>query len=193
MKNKIVLASASPRRREIFSMFSLPVEVSVSEVDEEIKEALTPDETVLCLSRRKGEAVAVKYPADTLVVAADTVVSHNGKILGKPKDEAEAYSMLRSLSGTCHEVWTGYTVFCGDKSVSRAVKTLVHFKALTDEEIYSYIETRDPFDKAGGYGAQSKAAVFVEKIDGDFFNVVGFPLSDFYDTVKKEFGIDLWK
>ncbi len=192
MKRKIVLASASPRRLEIFNMFSLCPEVSVSDVDETLDREMTPDETVMCLSRRKGEAVRVRYPSSTLIVSADTVVSYGGKILGKPQDPEDAVAMLTMLSGTCHEVWTGYTVFCDGREVSRAVKTEVHFKPLTKEEICAYVETGESIDKAGAYGAQGKASVFVSRIDGDFFNVVGFPLSDFYDTVKKEFGIDLF-
>ncbi len=193
MKKKIVLASASPRRREIFNMFGICPEVSVSDVDETLERVMTPDETVMCLSRLKGEAVRAKYPEEVLVVSADTVVSYKGEILGKPVDEADAVRMLSMLSGTSHEVWTGYTVFCDGKSVSHSVVTRVFFKELSEEEIRAYVATGESLDKAGAYGAQGRASVFVEKIEGDFFNVVGFPLSHFYDTVKEEFGVDLWK
>ena len=191
MKPEIILASASPRRLEILKMFGLSPVVQVSHVDETIEEEMSPDKTVLYLSRIKGEEIAKNNP-DSLVVSADTVVAHLGEILGKPRDDDDAFRMLKSFSGKTHEVWTGYSVFYKGKKVSRAVLTNVTFKSLSDEEIYSYIKTGEPKDKAGSYGAQSRAAVFVEKIDGDFFNVVGFPLSDFYTIVRTEFGIDLW-
>ena len=188
----IVLASASPRRKEIFSMFGMSPEICVSSVDESYDKSLAPEEVVKFLSRKKGEAVAEKYP-HSLVVSADTVVAFDGKILGKPRDEKEAVEMLESLSGTTHEVWTGYSVFYEGRSVSCAEVTKVEFKTLSKEEISSYVATGEALDKAGSYGAQGKASVFVKGIDGDFFNVVGFPLSHFYDTVKREFCVDLWK
>ena len=190
MRPEIVLASASPRRLEILKMFRLNPVVSVSDVEEKVEEGLTPDKIVIGLSCIKGEAVAPRYP-EALVVSADTVVAYEGKILGKPRGEREAYEMLKSLSGTSHEVYTGYSMFFGGRCVSRAVRTVVKFKKLSDYEIKEYIKTGEPFDKAGGYGAQGMAAAFVEGIDGDFFNVVGFPLSHFYATVKEEFGIEL--
>ena len=191
MKPEIVLASKSPRRLEILKMFGLDPVVKVSDVEENVDEALTPAEIVMALATLKGEAVAKDYP-ESLVVSADTVVAHEGRILGKPKDDEDAYRMLRGYSGKSHEVYTGYSVFYKGKRVTRSVCTRVSFKALSDEEIYAYIKTGEPRDKAGAYGAQSRAAVFVDKIDGDFFNVVGFPLSDFYTTVMTEFGINLW-
>ncbi len=191
MKPEIILASASPRRLEILKMFGLDPVVCVSQVDETVEDALTPRETVEYLSRIKGEAVAVGKP-DSLVVSADTVVAHNGEILGKPRDDEDAYRMLSSFSGKTHEVWTGYSVFYKGKRITRSVVTSVTFKSLSDEEIWAYIKTGEPKDKAGSYGAQSRAAVFVERIDGDFFNVVGFPLSDFYTAVMDELGISLW-
>ncbi len=191
MKPEIILASASPRRLEILKMFGLDPVVCVSQVDETVEDGLTPGETVEYLSRIKGEAVAVGK-TDVLVVSADTVVAHNGEILGKPRDDEDAYRMLSSFSGKTHEVWTGYSVFYNGKRITRSVVTSVTFKSLTDEEIWAYIKTGEPKDKAGSYGAQSRAAVFVERIDGDFFNVVGFPLSDFYTTVMNELGISLW-
>jgi len=191
MKPQIILASASPRRLEILEMFGLAPVVQVSHVDETIEEELSPEKTVLYLSRIKGEEIARDFP-DSLVVSADTVVAHLGEILGKPRDDEDAFRMLKSFSGKTHEVWTGYSVFYKGRIVSRAVLTNVTFKSLSDDEINAYIKTGECRDKAGSYGAQSRAAVFVEKIDGDFFNVVGFPLSDFYTTVREEFGIDLW-
>ena len=191
MKPEIILASASPRRLEILKMFGLDPVVCVSQADETVEDGLTPRETVEYLSRIKGEAVAVGKP-DSLVVSADTVVAHNGEILGKPRDDEDAYRMLSSFSGRTHEVWTGYSVFYKGKRITRSVVTSVTFKSLSDEEIWAYIKTGESKDKAGSYGAQSRAAVFVERIDGDFFNVVGFPLSDFYSAVMDELGISLW-
>ena len=191
MKPEIILASASPRRLEILKMFGLSPRVCVSDADETIKEPMTPSETVEYLSEIKGGEIAVANP-DSIVVSADTVVAHNGEILGKPRDDEDAFRMLKSFSGCTHEVWTGYSVFYKGKRITRSVCTNVTFKKLSDEEIYEYIKTGEPRDKAGAYGAQSRAAVFVERIDGDFFNVVGFPLSDFYTTVKDELNILLW-
>ena len=191
MRPEIILASASPRRLEILKMFGLDPTVCISQVDETVGEDMSPRQTVEYLSRIKGEAVAVGK-SDALVVSADTVVAHNGEILGKPRDDEDAYRMLSSFSGKTHEVWTGYSVFYKGKRITRSVVTSVTFKSLSDEEIWAYIKTGEPKDKAGSYGAQSRAAVFVERIDGDFFNVVGFPLSDFYSAVMTEFGISLW-
>jgi len=191
MKPEIVLASKSPRRLEIFKMFGLDPIVRVSEVEEKVEDGLSPSETVMALAELKGNAVACDFP-ESLVVSADTVVAHEGKILGKPSDDEDAYRMLSSFSGKSHEVYTGYSVFYKGKRVTRSVCTSVTFKALSDEEIWAYIKTGEPRDKAGAYGAQSRAAVFVDKIEGDFFNVVGFPLSDFYTTVMTEFKINLW-
>lgn len=191
MRPEIILASASPRRLEILKMFGLDPTVCISQVDETVGEDMSPRQTVEYLSRIKGEAVAVEK-SDALVVSADTVVAHNGEILGKPRDDEDAYRMLSSFSGKTHEVWTGYSVFYKGKRITRSVVTSVTFKSLSDEEIWAYIKTGEPKDKAGSYGAQSRAAVFVERIDGDFFNVVGFPLSDFYSAVMTEFGISLW-
>lgn len=190
-KPEIILASASPRRLEILRMFGLDPTVKALAVDESCDPSLTPAETVEYLSKIKGERVALEHP-DALVVSADTVVSHGGKILGKPHSEKEAYEMLSSFSANAHEVFTGYTVFYKGKSFTRSVVTRVLFKKLSDEEIYAYIATKEPFDKAGAYGAQGRAAVFVDRIDGDFFNVVGFPLADFYTAVREQFSVNLW-
>ncbi len=187
---KIVLASKSPRRLEIFKMFSLDPEVIVSDVDETVESGITPAETVIRISQKKGGQIA-KIRPESMVVSADTVVVHDGKILGKPKNEDEAFEMLRTYSGRSHEVFTGYTVFYKGESFSRAVKTVVTFKELSNDEITAYIMTGEPKDKAGAYGAQGRAAAFIEKIEGDFFNVVGFPLSDFYTAVKENFDIRL--
>ena len=148
MRPEIVLASASPRRLEILKMFRLNPVVSVSDVEEKVEEGLTPDKIVIGLSCIKGEAVAPRYP-EALVVSADTVVAYEGKILGKPRGEREAYEMLKSLSGTSHEVYTGYSMFFGGRCVSRAVRTVVKFKKLSDYEIKEYIKTGEPFDKSG--------------------------------------------
>jgi septum formation protein len=191
MKPEIILASKSPRRLEIFRMFSLDPTVAVSNADETVEEGLSPDKTVERISRIKGEAVKKLYSDNVLVVSADTIVWHGGKALGKPRGRQEAIEMLSSMSGMAHQVWTGYTIFYRGRVISRSVRTDVVFKRLEPSEIEKYVDSGAPFDKAGGYGAQGPAAVFIEKIDGDFFNVVGFPLSDFYDCVKNELGIDL--
>ena len=169
----IVLASASPRRREILSRFISDFLVVPSNADERcISEA--PEECAVELARRKAREVYSRVGGT--VIGADTVVSVDGKILGKPRDEGEAYSMLRLLSGRTHKVTTGYCIVHEGNELSGAVTTQVKFRELDDELIRAYIKTGEPMDKAGAYGIQGKAGLFVEWIRGDYYNVVGFPM-----------------
>ena len=153
----IILASGSPRRRELLEMLGLAFEV-------------------LALSEAKAREVAEHSGPENVIVAADTIVWLDGRLLGKPHSEAEAAQMLRALSGREHEVWTGVTVLSCGRALRGAERTLVRFRALSDEEIAAYIATGEPMDKAGAYGAQGYASLFVEGITGDFFNVMGLPL-----------------
>ncbi|ASJ07507.1 Maf-like protein [Thermococcus pacificus] len=169
----LVLASASPRRREILGRFIREFEVVPSEVDEHCS-LDDPREYALELARRKARDVYSRVGGT--VIGADTVVSINGQILGKPKDEGHAFRMLRLLSGRVHQVTTGYCIIHGGKEHCGAVVTDVKFRELDDEVIRAYVATGEPMDKAGAYGIQGKGGLFVEWIRGDYYNVVGFPL-----------------
>ena len=172
----IILASGSPRRRELLEMLGLAFEVRPARGGEHPPEHAGPEETVLVLSEAKAREVAEHSGPENVIVAADTIVWLDGKLLGKPHDEADAARMLRALSGREHEVWTGVALIRGAERVSGAEQTYVKFRDLTDGEITAYIATGEPMDKAGAYGAQGYASLFVEGIRGDFFNVMGLPL-----------------
>lgn len=173
---KIILASGSPRRRELLGMLGVEFEIAVAVGEEKTEAGLTPSETVCALATAKAREVALGYTDDVLIIAADTVVSLDGEILGKPHSDADAAAMLRKLSGRTHRVYTGLCLICGDKTLCEAEETAVRFKELSDEEIAAYVATGEASDKAGAYGIQGKASLFVEGIDGDFYNVVGLPL-----------------
>lgn len=195
---KIVLASSSPRRRELMAQAGFAFEVLVSEADETI-ETETPGEMVEVLSERKAAAVAEEIKRQgfaeesVLLVGADTMVAIDGKKLGKPKDEKGAEEMLEELSGRTHQVYTGVTLIRLKKAENGSILqesrtfsevTDVSFYPLTKEEIRSYIATGEPMDKAGAYGIQGKAAVFVKEIKGDYNNVVGLPIARLYQELK---------
>ncbi len=171
---QLILASQSPRRKELLGLFRIPFAVQVADIDETIDPARPPYEEVARVSRKKAEAIP--RAGDDVVIAADTIVVCDGKILGKPTDEADAFRMLRLLSGKDHQVMTGLTVLRGDTTSVCTEVTNIHFRALTDEEIRAYIRTGEPMDKAGSYGIQGGAALFAEGIHGDYFNVVGLPV-----------------
>ncbi len=170
----VILASQSPRRKELMGLFKIPFTVRVADVDETIEENEQPFQAVARLSRLK--ALAIPREEDEVIVAADTVVVCDAEILGKPASEADAYRMLKMLSGKDHQVMTGVTVLRGEKLRSHTEVTTIHFRELTDREILDYISTGEPMDKAGSYGIQGGAALFVERISGDYFNVVGLPV-----------------
>ena len=181
---KIILASGSPRRREILTNMGFDVEVVPSAKETMPEEKLSPEDTVQFLAVEKGADAKEKYP-DEIVVSADTVVVLDGEIMGKPRDREDAERMLSALSGRVHHVLTSYAVFYKGRSFSRVVSTELELHPLTKEEIEWYIDTNEPFDKAGSYGAQGLGAYLVKGIKGDFLNVVGFPLSDFCHMLKK--------
>lgn len=170
----IILASQSPRRRELLRYITDEFEIKVSDVDETLPEGISPAEAVLYLSRIKAQPFA--SPDDT-VIGADTVVAIDGEILGKPANKEDAALMLRKLSGKTHSVFTGVTVIKDEKTKSFFVETKVKFFELSDSEIEKYVKTGEPLDKAGAYGIQGYGCLLVEKIDGDYFNVVGLPVS----------------
>ena len=170
----LILASQSPRRRELLGLFRRPFTVRVADIDETMDPSRPPAEEVARVSRRKAEAVPRER--DEVVIAADTIVVCGGEVLGKPRDEADAFRMLRLLSGREHQVMTGLTVLRGDRAVTCTEVTDIHFRPLSDGEILAYIRTGEPMDKAGAYGIQGGAALFASRLEGDYFNVVGLPV-----------------
>ncbi len=170
----IVLASASPRRRDLLSSLGLSFTVYVTDADETVAGSPTPDELVKILAGRKAEAAAAVFP-DSVVIAADTVVSIDGEILGKPENDADAARMLRLLSGRRHTVYTGVTVASGGERFSDVTATDVYMRKLGEDEISAYIKTGEPRDKAGAYGIQGLGGVFVTRVDGEYFSVTGMP------------------
>ena len=188
---KIILASKSPRRKEILEKMGVEFEIDVADVDESVSGELSPVEAVCEISKRKAKAVAQRRRADEIIVSADTVVVIDGRIIGKPKDKEDAFDIIKSLSGRTHEVYTGFTVCRGNESRTDFEVTKVHFKELCDDDIRRYVETGEPMDKAGAYGIQQKGNLFVEYIHGDYYNVVGFPISKICVTIKELFGINL--
>ena len=182
-KYKVILASASPRRKEILGKTGIDFEVQVSDCDENIDEN-RPDELVMKLSELKARDVASKNP-DAIIIGSDTVVAHKGQIMGKPADRAEAISMIKSFAGDIHQVYTGVTIIIpNEKTYTFNVCTDVHVLQMTDEEIERYVDTGEPMDKAGAYAIQGLFAPFISKIDGDYYNVVGLPISSVYAILK---------
>lgn len=186
---KIVLASQSPRRRELLGKMGLEFTTKSPEIDEEAIQGLPAQELVKALSRAKALHIAKNEDKDTIVIGSDTVVVLDGKILGKPADRQEAEEMLTALSGRSHEVCTGVTVCQGDKVVSQAEVTQVTFRALTPEEVQRYVRTGEPMDKAGAYGIQGYGALLVEGIRGDYSSVVGLPVCRL-GRILLDFGVD---
>ena len=172
---KIILASASPRRKELLTTAGVEFEVLVSEADETIPEGTALKDAAMMTAEKK--ALAVAENRDGIVIGADTIVVIDDKILGKPKDEADAFGMLRLLSGREHEVITGVCITDGEKTEKFAQVSKVRFYDLTDDEITAYVATKEPMDKAGAYGIQGKGCVLVESIEGDYFNIVGLPVA----------------
>ena len=186
---RIILASQSPRRRELLERMGISqFEVIPAEGEEIIDPALTPAELVETLSRRKCAEVAAAHP-EALIIAADTVVSIDGRILGKPQNKTEAADMLAALSGREHVVYSGLTVFCGGETVTEHDASAVRFRPLTGAEIERYIATGEPMDKAGAYGIQGYGSVLVEGISGDFYNVMGLPVCRLARLLAR-FGVD---
>jgi septum formation protein len=191
MKN-IILASASPRRKELLEKIGLRFTVDPSGCAEDTAEELAPHELVRQISLDKAHAVAAKHP-DSIIIAADTIGVIGDKILGKPHTARAAAKMLRAIGGKAHLVITGFTILdtSTQKQITKTVDTTVYIKNLTATEIEAYVQTGEALDKAGAYAIQGKGALLVEKIEGDFYNVMGLPLSALAETLKS-FGIDVW-
>ena len=190
-RSKIILASASPRRKELLAMAGYEFEVRVSH-KEEIYHSNVPDEIVKELSLLKAKDIAEQTEKkNVVIIGADTVVAYDGKTLGKPRSKEEAYQMIKSFQGQKHQVYTGVAILKYDPEgnetiMNQAVKTDVYVNSMTDEEIWNYIEKDNVMDKAGAYGIQSGFAIHIEKIEGDYFNVVGLPISFIYEAMKGE-------
>lgn len=189
--SKIVLASGSPRRRELLGRMGITdFTVRVPEVEESYPAGLSPEETVCYISREKSDAARLLCDENELIITADTMVFLDDKRLGKPKDEAQALEMLTALAGRRHTVCTGVTVRRGNVILTRAQSTDVYFRPATERELRAYIRTGEPMDKAGAYGVQGKGSLLVRRIDGDFFNVMGLPVEMLAEMLKT-FEIDL--
>lgn len=185
---KIILASGSPRRKELLKNLGITFNVVNSEFEEVLSDNMHPYKLAADLALQKAESVANNNYTDAIIIAADTIVIHKG-VLGKPHNDDDAYEMLKALSNNVHEVVTGIAIMdCkSNKSITDYEVTKVYFREISDEEIYRYIATGEPMDKAGAYGIQGKASLFVKKIDGDYFNVVGLPIYKLGRLLQQEF------
>ena len=179
----LILASASPRRQELLKLFGIPFTVRVADIDETMDPQLPPYDEVARVSRAK--AMAVPRGESDVVIAADTIVVCEGKVLGKPRDEADAKATLRLLSGRDHQVMTGCTVLKGERCETFTEVTDLHFRPLRRSEIGRYVASGEPMDKAGAYGIQGGAALFCERMVGDYYNVMGLPVCRLGENLRK--------
>ena len=172
----LILASKSPRRNELLRLSGYDFLTVPALKDENVPNGITPCDAVLMLSKQKAEEIAETHPYD-IVIGADTVVALDNNIMGKPKNESDAFNMLKALSGKTHTVLTGVCIISPDKKINFYEQTEVEFYTLGENEIMQYIASGEPMDKAGAYGIQEKGALFVKRINGDFYNVVGLPVA----------------
>ncbi len=179
----LILASASPRRKELLGLLGIPFTVRAADIDETMDSRKPASEEVARVSKLK--ALAIPRSNEDVVVAADTIVVCDNQVLGKPKDRQQAVAMLKMLSGRDHQVMTGCTVLRGQESRTFTEITDLHFRTLSDREIQKYADSGEPMDKAGAYGIQGGAALFCEKLSGDYYNVVGLPVCRLYETLKE--------
>ena len=179
---QLILASASPRRKELLGLFRIPFTVRVADIDETMDPAMAPFDEVARVSRLK--AMAVERTPEDVVVAADTIVVCQDKVLGKPRSAEEAVSMLQLLSGRDHQVMTGCTVVCGSRAETFTEVTDLHFRVLSRKEIENYVASGEPMDKAGSYGIQGGAALFCQRMAGDYYNVMGLPVCRLGQVLK---------
>ena len=186
---KLILASTSPRRKEILEKLTIPFETQNSDFEEDMSQDLSAEDLAKSLSFGKAKAVADKNP-DAIVIGADTFVYFGGKKVGKPKDSEDAKMMLKEMSGKPHSVFTGYTIIdtSSGKVITKVIETKVYFKSLSEKQIEDYVATGEPLDKAGSYALQGLGAILIDRIEGDFFNVMGLPLSSLSDSLN-EFGV----
>ena len=178
----LILASQSPRRRELLGLFKFPFTIHVADIDETTDPNAAPYDEVARLSRDK--ALAISREKDDIVIAADTIVVLGNRVLGKPHSPEEAKNMLAALSGRDHQVMTGVTVLRGETVLTHTEVTDIHFRPLSQKEIDAYVATGEPMDKAGAYGIQGGAALFVDKMVGDYYNVMGLPVCRLHQMLK---------
>ena len=184
---ELILASASPRRKELLEKIGLPFTVQPAKGEERITQK-SPAAVVMELSRQKAEEIAAAQTEDCIIIGADTVVARGDKIMGKPKDAADAKQLLRSIADDCHQVYTGVTLIrtgAHPQSVTFQEKTDVFLYPISDAELDAYIASGDPMDKAGAYGIQGDFAIYVKRIAGDYYNVVGLPIGRVYQELKR--------
>lgn len=188
---KIILASGSPRRKELLQILGLQFDLEESNYKEELEKKRNPKELACFLSQNKAKAVAQKHK-DAIVIAADTLIVFQGKILGKPRSREDAQEMLRRISNKSHSVITGFTIIDTrkNKTISQTVETKVYFRKLSEKEIENYVKTGEPQDKAGAYGIQGLGQILIQRIEGDYANVVGLPLGALAQSLK-EFKINV--
>jgi septum formation protein len=186
VSGKFILASASPRRIELLTLMGLPFDIIPGNVDESFLNGETPEEHVLRLSVEKARKTSVQYP-DAWVMGADTIVAINGEVLGKPRTSDEAKEMLGKLSGQTHTVFTGFTVIKKNEGIliSEAVDSSVRFRNIPEDEMAWYVALEEPYDKAGGYAVQGMGAFFIREIRGSYTNVMGLPLCEVVDVLKR--------
>lgn len=185
---RVILASSSPRRRELLTLIGIPHEVAPADIDETYLPGEEPGAHAERLAREKGGVIAARAP-DALVISADTIVLIDGRVLGKPRDDADAARMLRSLSGRDHEVCTAVAVSRGGRAEAGVERVGVRFRPLSDQQITDYIATREPMDKAGAYGIQGYGATIVERVSGDYFAVMGLALGRMVELMQR-LGVD---
>jgi septum formation protein len=190
---KIILASRSPTRQKLAKIMGLDFDMVISNYVEDNSLRLPPHELAMELAFGKALDVSKRF-SEGIVIGIDTFVYFNGKVIGKPKDRVGAFNMLKSFSGKCHEVYSGIAII--DCKTGKVIKdfgmTKVYFSEMSDSEINKYIETEEPLDKAGSYGIQDLGSIFIEKIEGDFFNVGGFPINNIYKNLVK-MGVDIFE
>ena len=179
---QLILASSSPRRRELLGLFGIPFVIRAADIDETMDPSLPPEQEVARVSRCK--ALAVPRQADDVVIAADTIVVCEGRVLGKPHSPREAEEMLTLLSGRDHQVMTGCTIAAGERVQTFTEITDLHFRPLEPEEIRRYVESGEPMDKAGAYGIQGGAALFCRRMEGDYYNVMGLPVCRLWQQLR---------
>jgi len=189
IKKKIILASGSPRRRELLGRMGVEFDLMPCEAEEKYDSSLSPVEIVKYLAKQKAETVN-KMVRDSIVIGADTIVSVDEHILGKPADKAQAYDMIKKLSGRWHDVITGICMYNEDEFIIDHVNTRVHFVDMSEDEINSYINTNEPYDKAGAYGVQGLAGMYIDAIEGDYYNIMGFPMAKVRNMLKSLSAMD---
>ncbi len=181
----LILASMSPRRREILTLAGYNFVIKPADIDESVPAGTLARDAVVMIAAKKADAVYDSAEEGDIVLAADTVVCFKGKIIGKPRDQKDAHDILRCLSGDTHTVFTGYCIKKGNKRICGVEATDVTFRTLSDDEITTYIKSGEPMDKAGAYGLQGLGCTFASKINGDYFNVIGLPICKIHEILKE--------